>query len=105
MRGRVHQALEGIVKAGALRVGNPDPCRDVTPRTHFSTECLYFKVPCPSVHTSYSRYSSNRIFYSPNTLVLKPKKPEPLEEDLEVFRWGSPLLMLYLTVYPLQLYT
>ena len=23
------------------------------------TECLYVKLPCPSVHTSYSRYSAN----------------------------------------------
>ena len=30
-----------------------------------STEYLYVRLPCPSVHTSYSRYSSHP-FCSPN---------------------------------------
>jgi hypothetical protein len=34
--GSTHPALQGIVKAGALRVGDPGHCRDVTPRTHLN---------------------------------------------------------------------
>jgi hypothetical protein len=33
-----------------------------------STEYLYVRLPCPSVYTSYSRYSSNAILF--------PKPPQ-----------------------------
>ena len=29
-----------------------------------TTELLYVKPPCPSAHTSYSRYSSNAVFFT-----------------------------------------
>jgi hypothetical protein len=38
-----------------------------------TTECLYVKLPCPSVHTSYSRYSSNTIFVSRTSPALNSR--------------------------------
>jgi hypothetical protein len=44
------------------------------------TEYLYVKLPCPSVHTSFSRYSSNTILL-PRYLSLNLKSWVLPKED------------------------
>jgi hypothetical protein len=41
-----------------------DPTIATTLRRGLSTtKCLYVRLPCPSVHTSYSRYSSSTVLF------------------------------------------
>jgi hypothetical protein len=42
------------------------------------TECLYVKRPCPSVHTSYSRYSSNTYLLPVYSSLKHPLQGGPL---------------------------
>ena len=67
-----------------------------------STEYLYVKLPCPSVHTSYSRYSSNATFVSRTAptlnLVQLAEREDGLRDiysrvDEKSWKVSSPALM------------
>jgi hypothetical protein len=49
-------------------------CATTLRRGLVTTECSYVKRPCPSAHTSYSRYSSNATFL-PGCADFKPNWP------------------------------
>jgi hypothetical protein len=67
----------------AVRTKRPEPptrtpaVATTLRRGLITTVCSYVKRPCPSVHTSYSRYSSNIVFFTPHMPALKPKSRSP----------------------------